>query len=89
VGGDEFAVLLPRTGADAARAIGGRIREAVSASTDLPVTVSIGLAPLTADIRGAVLTADAALYEAKAAGRDCIVGRTPSQPAPTSTEPGP
>jgi diguanylate cyclase (GGDEF)-like protein len=88
VGGDEFAVLLPRAGTDEARAIAGRIREAVSASTDLPLTVSIGVAPLTADIRGAVLAADAALYEAKGAGRDRVVARAPSQPAPTSTKAG-
>jgi diguanylate cyclase (GGDEF)-like protein len=88
VGGDEFAVLLPRTGADNARAIADRIRAAVSASTDLPVTVSIGLAALTADSRGALLTADAALYEAKGAGKDCIVAGAPSRRAPTSTEAG-
>lgn len=86
VGGDEFAVLLPSAGANDARAIGGRIRTGVAASTDLPVTVSIGVAPLTADIRGAVLAADAALYEAKGAGRDRVVARAPTQPAPTSTE---
>ena len=86
VGGDEFAVLLPRSGAVAARAVGVRIRDAVSALTDLPVTVSIGVAPLTADIRGAVVAADAALYEAKGTGRDRVVAAAPSQPAPTSTE---
>ena len=88
VGGDEFAVLLPRTGTDDARTIADRIRAAVSASTDLPVTVSIGVTALTADIRGAVLMADAALYEAKGAGRDRIVARAPSQRAPTSSEAG-
>ena len=88
VGGDEFAVLLPRTGADDARAIADRIRAAVSASTDLPVTVSIGLAALTVDSRGALLTADAALYEAKGAGKDCVVASAASPREPTTTEGG-
>ncbi len=86
VGGDEFAVLLPRAGADDARAIGERIRDAVSASTDLAVTVSVGVAPLTGDVRGAVLAADAALYEAKDAGRDRVVAKAPSERAPSSTQ---
>jgi diguanylate cyclase (GGDEF)-like protein len=88
VGGDEFAVLLAKAGADVAPAIAGRIREAVSASTHLPVTVSIGVAPLTADFRCAVLSADAALYEAKRAGRDRVVARSAPEPAATSAEAG-
>ena len=60
----------------------------MSASTDLPVTVSIGLTAFTGDARGALLTADAALYEAKGAGRDRIVARAPSRRAPTSNEAG-
>jgi len=73
VGGDEFAVLLPKASPDDARRIGDRIRQSITERADLPVTVSIGLAPLSTDARGAVLAADVALYEAKGAGRDCIM----------------
>jgi len=72
VGGDEFAVLLPKADTEQARQVGLRIREAIAADTELPVTVSIGLAPLSGDVRATVLAADGALYDAKAAGRDCV-----------------
>jgi diguanylate cyclase (GGDEF)-like protein len=73
VGGDEFAVLLPHATRDEAHEVGLRIRRAVAADAELPVTVSIGVAPLGADVRATVLAADVALYEAKAAGRDRII----------------
>ncbi len=87
VGGDEFAVLLPRTGPGEAREVGARIREAIAADDELPVTVSIGIAPLAADARATVLAADVALYDAKAGGRDRVAGAAgPAGPAPTSTK---
>jgi len=70
VGGDEFAVLLARATPEEARGVGLRIREAIAADAELPVTVSIGLAPLSKDVRATVLEADVALYDAKAGGRD-------------------
>lgn len=80
IGGEEFAVLLPGVRAAAAEQIATRICTAVRAQrlvlpqgTVLQVTVSIGLAcsdgklqPLDSQLQ----RADAALYEAKAAGRD-------------------
>ena len=83
-GGEEFAVILPETDGDAARRIGERIRAAVQAAhfeapdgQVIPLTVSIGIAaapPAPKD--GAVLieAADAALYQAKQAGRNCVRG---------------
>gem|GEM_PF-6908594 len=52
--------------------VGLRIREAIAADAEPPLTVSIGLAPLSGDVRATVLAADVALYDAKGAGRDCI-----------------
>jgi diguanylate cyclase (GGDEF)-like protein len=72
IGGDEFAAVLSVTTLHVAREIGDRVRQAIAAQADPPVTVSIGIAPLSDDIRAALLAADVALYEAKAAGRDRV-----------------
>jgi diguanylate cyclase (GGDEF)-like protein len=80
-GGEEFCALLPATGAAEAHAVAERIRGAVRERPlgGLPaaITVSIGLAvcdtgdcPLDAMIG----QADEALYLAKRAGRDRVVG---------------
>ncbi|MFN4004292.1 MAG: GGDEF domain-containing protein [Hylemonella sp.] len=81
-GGEEFVVLLPDTPAAAAHAIAERIRTQ-AATAGLPAyTVSIGLAVLTpaqqaadadATLEQAIGRADAALYQAKAQGRDRVV----------------
>lgn len=83
-GGEEFIVALPGTNAEAATLLGERLRRAVSAieREDLPpLTISIGITSL-GDRHidsSAVLfdEADAAMYEAKASGRNrvCIAGR--------------
>jgi diguanylate cyclase (GGDEF)-like protein len=74
VGGEEFAILLPETGKRAARAAAERLCARVRA---LPgerlVTVSCGVATFPGDANDAteLLTgADAALYTAKARGKD-------------------
>lgn len=72
VGGDEFTVLLDRATRDEARLVASRIAQAIADDAELPVTVSIGLASLRDDARATVLAADAALYEAKAAGRNGV-----------------
>ena len=74
VGGDEFAVILPRAELRVAAVIGERICESVRTASPLPVSVSIGIAALHADTRSAVLAADSALYQAKSAGRDRVSG---------------
>ncbi|HVE93643.1 MAG TPA: GGDEF domain-containing protein [Acidimicrobiales bacterium] len=72
IGGDEFGVLLGRATRDEARVVASRIKEAIADDAALPVTVSIGLAALRDSVRATVLAADAALYEAKAAGRNGV-----------------
>jgi len=75
-GGEEFLVLV-RGGNDLAPQVAAeRLRHAVAAASGpVPVTTSIGVAPLCAgESRDAALQrADAALYEAKQAGRDRVV----------------
>src|SRR5690606_4913653 len=82
LGGEEFVVLL--TGADAGGAadLAERLRAVVAArplqlaDSAVLLTVSIGVAWARAPLptlRPLLLRADEALYQAKAAGRDCCV----------------
>lgn len=80
-GGEELIVLLPQTDIEGAAALAERIRGAVEGAPceggegrRLPVTVSIGVAQLERgqDARRLVACADAALYEAKGAGRNRV-----------------
>jgi diguanylate cyclase (GGDEF)-like protein len=81
IGGEEFAVLLPEADAEAARGFAERLREAV-AETPFELdgqphrlTISIGIAqvgPARADRPSLMQAADAALYRAKAEGRNRV-----------------
>jgi diguanylate cyclase (GGDEF)-like protein len=86
-GGEEFVLLLPNTRFEQAVAIAGRLREAVAEQVfnlghkpPERITISLGLACLSStrkpkeSISGEELIrrADAALYQAKAAGRDRV-----------------
>lgn len=81
IGGEEFTLLLPGTTLQSARASAERLRERVadcvveSEGKTIRFTVSIGIAELTpGDIRAdiALARADAALYNAKRAGRNSV-----------------
>jgi diguanylate cyclase len=79
-GGEEFLIVLPETDINGAEFVLGRLRQAVQKSPlvyeskPVPVTYSAGVARLKGDENGhaLVMRADAALYQAKQAGRDCI-----------------
>ena len=81
-GGDEFVVALPDTDLVAANALAQRIRGTVTAApwaevvAGLSVTVSIGVAAHRPgmDADEIFAEADAALFEAKRAGRDRVAG---------------
>ena len=78
-GGEEFLVILPSTGAAEALIIAERIRARVKALSwpepGLSVTISAGISEYgDKDIDALVDAADRKLYEAKAAGRDRVVG---------------
>ena len=72
-GGDEFALVLPETGHEAAQRVAGRVAERVAQDGEKPaITVSLGVAVYPQD--GATLemllnAADRALYDNKARGR--------------------
>ena len=79
-GGEEFIVVLFRTSSDAAQKVMDRVRQSIAsrrfnaAGSELSSTVSIGIATGTQqDIQHAIKAADAALYQAKANGRNCVV----------------
>lgn len=81
IGGEEFVVLLPDSGIDDAAQVGERIRAGVEAldfsdvATGLRVTISLGVTALAArdaDLADVLKRADGALYQAKAAGRNCL-----------------
>ncbi|HEV3136861.1 MAG TPA: GGDEF domain-containing protein, partial [Pirellulales bacterium] len=71
-GGEEFVILMPNTELPAACNLTERIRAAVNGS--LSITVSTGVAAANGDEDGSELVAraDAALYMAKKAGRNCV-----------------
>jgi diguanylate cyclase (GGDEF)-like protein len=85
-GGEEFLIVCPATGAEQARQLADKLRAALHAATwqaGLRVTASFGIAAHAQDedIGALIKRADAALYAAKAAGRDCIVvGAAPALP---------
>ncbi len=88
LGGEEFALILPGSGAAQAKRVGEQIcaavREANVEHRDSRaagrVTISIGVAcssPQLSRARDLLAAADEAVYQAKAAGRDCCTLHQP------------
>jgi diguanylate cyclase (GGDEF)-like protein len=93
IGGDEFAIVLPRCEPAEAEAVGAEItvaiRERMSAEPEVPpITASVGIAAFGVGERLSYETvlgrADAAMYAAKGSGRDRV--KTFDE---TTPEPGP
>lgn len=82
IGGDEFVVMLPGTDATEASLVAERLRGAVEQLRlrdypDVHTTISVGLAPARptpAMLREWLSDADDALYRAKDAGRNRVMG---------------
>ncbi|MEI8032498.1 MAG: GGDEF domain-containing protein [Chlorobiaceae bacterium] len=82
-GGEEFAILFPKTDSDVAREIADRLRRIISqeplpheqGEPDGKLTVSVGIATFPGDAEdwvSLIKNADRALYAAKAAGRNTV-----------------
>ena len=81
-GGEEFCVLLARVNKAEAHALAVRMAALIGATGEPRVTVSVGVAqahPCTEGVDELIRRADAALYRAKAAGRN----RVETAPLPT------
>jgi diguanylate cyclase (GGDEF)-like protein len=76
-GGEEFLLILPGADPGAARALAERIRAAVETLTTTVsgVTISAGIATFDEDydFEATIRLADRRLYQAKAAGRNCVI----------------
>jgi diguanylate cyclase (GGDEF)-like protein len=94
IGGDEFVVMLPGAGADAAEALGGQIRTLLAEGlTDagFPLRISAGISTYPFD--GATPTTllragDQALYAAKSAGKDRVRSFRELAGGATTSSPG-
>lgn len=81
-GGEEFAIVMPEAGIDNAKVFAERLRRMIEEKDfvfegeQIPVTISIGVTELLPDMNDAlafIKTADANLYRAKKAGRNCVI----------------
>ncbi len=98
VGGDEFVAVMPLKhgqSRDTARAVAEEIRRSLDAEpieldgVKFPVGCSVGVAVVPEDAKslaGAIVVADAALYEAKRAGRNRVVDNAPPLAAEIEAE---
>ena len=80
-GGDEFTLLLPNTGVAGAIRLAEKVRHAVASEpfrvegAELPITISVGVAAYPehgSSGKDLVAAADAAMYRAKAGGRNRV-----------------
>jgi diguanylate cyclase (GGDEF)-like protein len=80
-GGEEFAIVLPEIDGLNAKPFAEKIRQLVEGTefkfenTNIPVTISMGVATLDMDStepQALIKRADERLYEAKSSGRNCV-----------------
>ncbi|OZB52690.1 MAG: hypothetical protein B7X38_06900 [Stenotrophomonas sp. 14-69-23] len=91
-GGEEFVLLLPDTGMEQAMALAERLRATLEASPlhreggTIGITASIGVAVADAapGLESLLARADAALYRAKAAGRNHVACDLGVEPVPVA-----
>lgn len=95
-GGEEFLVALPETGLEQAKQVAASLAKRIAGTATtfngatIRTTTSIGITIAAGDDDPAVVVAraDAALYRAKADGRNCIRVTLPDRPLSTPVTPG-
>jgi len=90
-GGEEFAVILPETDREQARTAAERFRGAIESASwpEWAVTASFGVATLSrtaSDAVALIAQADAALYQSKRIGRNCVTHAMDSMAIPPFSE---
>lgn len=90
-GGEEFGIVLPHTDLARAAVLAERLREWIERREfdadggHVRITVSVGIAqipdPAIRTVEGWIAAADAALYEAKGAGRNTVTIHAPARPS--------
>ena len=86
-GGEEFALLSPQTDLTGAVSLAEKVRAAVAEGDyavvgpdgPISITISIGVAEFVHSTGDTFKQADRALYDAKAAGKDCVVAASLSE----------
>ena len=71
-GGEEFVVVMPHTSLDGASTYAEKIRDAVQRTGLVTVSGGVAMASHHDEPKVLLARADAALYSAKAAGRNCV-----------------
>lgn len=72
VGGDEFAVIIQHTDIHQADKLMQRVCSAIASWPQYQVTISVGVAELTADAIQSATNADKAMYRSKRKGKNCV-----------------
>ena len=91
-GGEEFAILVAQTTLEGAVALAEKVRAVLSthrfplpdSDESVGVTVSIGVAEHSTTTDATFDAADRALYEAKGAGKDCVIAAPPLDRPPSA-----
>jgi diguanylate cyclase (GGDEF)-like protein len=77
-GGEEFMVILPETELEDARSLAERVRLDISEEPTKGVSVTVSIGVATMNLKGESIDdflrrVDTVLYEAKAAGKNCVI----------------
>ena len=85
-GGEEFVVVMPHTTLDNACHFAQRVRTTIESTLSLTISGGVAMAAEGDNAQSLLSRADAALYGAKAAGRNCVFRHTGADIEPIAVE---